>query len=48
MTIIGIYGIENRIENKWYVGQSINLYKRLGGHLFAYVEEIEREVGKCG
>lgn len=33
MNIIGIYGIENRIENKWYVGQSINLYKRLGGHI---------------
>lgn len=33
MTIIGIYGIENRVEHKWYVGKSINLYKRLGGHI---------------
>lgn len=32
MTIVGIYGIKNCTENKWYVGQSNNVYKRLGAH----------------
>lgn len=30
---IGIYGIENTANGMWYVGQSSNLFKRVGDHI---------------
>lgn len=39
----GIYGIHNKVNDKWYVGQSQNIKrKNTKGYTFEYIKEIEQ------
>ena len=36
--MIGIYKITNKVNNKIYIGQSINIEKRIKEHLYIVVD----------
>lgn len=48
----GIYYIKNKLNNKYYIGQSINMYKRLLFHInkskYANYQHIHRAINKDG
>lgn len=51
---VGIYGIQNTITGKWYVGSSIELTKRMGRHLWElrtgrhHSQKLQRSFDKHG
>lgn len=40
--MIGIYGIKNIQNNKWYVGQSVNIRKRINDHFSALRSNVHK------
>ena len=47
--MIGIYVLENTIDGKFYVGQSVNVERRLGIHKRAHNDQyIDRAINKHG
>lgn len=42
--VSGIYGIENKINGKWYIGQSVNIKKRWNEHIANLTKGSHRNV----
>lgn len=44
VNVYGVYGIFNVTKEKWYVGQSKNVYERLSGHKSRLQKHIEHNI----
>lgn len=46
MVLCGIYKIQNKINNKIYIGQSINIFQRWNSHKRAYKDILNKDYNK--